>query len=94
MNNPKNTRKCCACQGRDDKCNLIRVARNGNVAFVDESGKADGRGAYVHKNAECVAKLKKKKALSHALKMNVPEDVYARLEALASGDKSQSETQS
>ena len=80
MNNPKNTRKCCACQGRADKQYLIRVVAHDGQAFIDESGKAGGRGAYVHKNADCLKKLRKKNMLSHALKTSVPDAVYEQIE--------------
>lgn len=41
-------RKCIACQERDSKKGLIRIVKNkeGEI-FLDPTGKANGRGAYI-----------------------------------------------
>ena len=55
-------RKCLATNEQLPKKELIRVVRNkeGQV-FVDPTGKMNGRGAYICKNAECFTKAKKAK---------------------------------
>ena len=43
-------RMCIVCRDRSDKKELVRVVRNKNgEVFLDKTGKANGRGAYVCK---------------------------------------------
>ena len=70
-----------ACREMKDKNELIRVVKNNlGEIFVDLTGKANGRGAYVCKNKECFNKLKKSKGLSRAFKVPVDEEVYNKIE--------------
>ncbi|CEI73550.1 MULTISPECIES: RNase P modulator RnpM [Romboutsia] len=73
-------RKCIACQERDAKKGLIRIVKTkeGQI-FLDPTGKANGRGAYICKDVECLKKAIKSKALNRAFKMEVPSDVYDNL---------------
>ncbi len=70
-------RMCIVCRGQSDKKTLLRIVKNkeGQI-FVDQTGKANGRGAYVCKDADCLEKLKKTKALNRAFKCNIPDSVY------------------
>ena len=73
-------RKCIACQERDKKKKLIRIVKNkDNEIFLDPSGRANGRGAYVCATHECLSKAIKSKALNRAFKMDVEDDVYKHL---------------
>ena len=73
-------RMCCVCRQMKQKDQLIRVVKNKeNEIFIDESKKADGRGAYVCNEQECLNKLKKVKGLNKAFKGNVPEEIYEEL---------------
>jgi hypothetical protein len=47
---------------------------------VDERGKLPGRGAYLCANRECLEKARKTKALSRALKVEIPDELYRQLE--------------
>ncbi|WP_297133572.1 RNase P modulator RnpM [Terrisporobacter sp.] len=73
-------RKCISCQDRDNKKELIRIVKNkeGEI-FIDLTGKANGRGAYICKDSECLKKAIKSKALNRAFKMEVPNEVYEKL---------------
>lgn len=73
-------RKCIACQDRDNKKELVRIVKNkeGHI-FLDKTGKANGRGAYICNCSECLKKAIKSNALSRAFKMEIPEDVYESL---------------
>ncbi|MBC6002437.1 Protein of uncharacterised function (DUF448) [uncultured Clostridium sp.] len=73
-------RKCIACQDRDNKKELIRIVKNkeGQI-FLDKTGKANGRGAYICNCSECLKKAIKSKALSRAFKVEVPDEVYESL---------------
>ena len=74
-------RQCMGCRERKAKKELIRVVRTpeGNVQ-LDFSGKLNGRGAYICPKAECLKKAQKAKALDRSLEVEIPEEVYARLE--------------
>lgn len=73
-------RKCIACQDRESKKELIRIVKNkeGDI-FLDPSGKANGRGAYICKSSECLKKAIKTKALNKAFKVEVSNEVYEKL---------------
>lgn len=73
-------RKCIVCQTRDAKKGLIRVVKNKkNEIFLDPTGRANGRGAYVCANQECMAKAIKSKALNRAFRTDVDDQVYEHL---------------
>ena len=59
---------------------MVRLAGGAGVA-LDPSGKAAGRGAYVHATPECLALALKRGALSRSLKSPIPEEVAAALQA-------------
>ena len=82
-------RKCIVCQDRDSKKELMRIVKNkeGEI-FLDPSGRAYGRGAYICKDSECLKKAIKTKALNRAFKVEVSDEVYEKLLAeLESYDK-------
>lgn len=73
-------RMCIVCRGQSDKKTLLRVVKNkeGQI-FVDKTGKANGRGAYVCKDKACYEKLCKQKLLNRAFKCEVPQEVYLKI---------------
>ena len=82
-------RKCIVCQDRDSKKELMRIVKNkeGEI-FLDPSGRANGRGAYICKDSVCLKKAIKTKALNRAFKVEVSDEVYEKLLAeLESYDK-------
>ncbi|OGO84208.1 MAG: nucleic acid-binding protein [Clostridiales bacterium GWE2_32_10] len=74
-------RKCLGCGEMKNKKELIRIVKpaEGDV-FVDLTGKANGRGAYICKSVECLNAAKKKKQLERSFKANISEEVYKKLE--------------
>ncbi len=50
-------RSCIGCNTKKDKKDLIRIVKNkdGNIS-IDKTGKANGRGAYICNNVECLEK--------------------------------------
>ena len=68
------------CREEADKRGLIRLVRgpDGTVR-TDLTGRAAGRGAYLHQNAACVRQARKRRALERALKAQVPEGVWSEL---------------
>ena len=73
-------RKCVVTQEQLPKKELIRVVKNkeGEV-FVDPTGKKNGRGAYLKKDAEVIALAKKKGTLNKVLDIEVPDTIYEEL---------------
>ncbi len=72
-------RMCIACRNMKEKEQLIRVVKiKGEKAELDLTFKAQGRGAYICKAYECLAKAQKSRALERALKTDV-QTVYEKL---------------
>ena len=74
-------RQCVGWRTMYDKRDLLRVVKSpeGDIS-LDATGKKSGRGAYVCRNAECLKKAQKSKALERALEIAIPEEVYAALQ--------------
>ena len=69
------------CRERRPKKEMIRVVRTPEGAVnLDFGGKMNGRGAYLCPNPECLKKAIRSKALDRSLEVEIPEDVYARLQ--------------
>ena len=75
-------RTCVGCRGVLPKRQLVRLVRTAQGSVeVDLSGKAQGRGAYLHDRRECWQKALAGGALDHALKATLTEADRARLRA-------------
>ena len=75
-------RKCIVCGSLKDKEDLLRIVKNKEEGIlIDESGKLNGRGAYVCKDESCIKGLKKSNKLNQAFKMKIDDDIYEELEA-------------
>ncbi len=76
-------RTCVVTKEKYPKGELIRVVKDnlGNV-FVDETGKANGRGAYLKKEIEVINKARSNKALDRYLETTIPDEVYNSLEEI------------
>ena len=71
---------CIVCKEMKPKNELLRIVRNPEGEFLfDKSGKANGRGAYICAEGDCVERCLKKKLLNKAFKSNLDESVYAKL---------------
>ena len=73
-------RLCLGCNVSKDKRELIRVVKNkeGEI-FIDKTGKANGRGAYICNSADCLEKAIKAKRLSRAFSAEIPAEIYDKL---------------
>lgn len=80
-NSRQRPRTCIACREESFRRVLIRIVRapDGSVV-LDERGKLSGRGAYLCARRECLEKARKTKALNRALKMEVPTELYDKIE--------------
>lgn len=76
-------RSCVVTGEKCEKRELIRVVRdNTGKVFIDESGKANGRGAYLKRDIEVINKAKKNKILDRRLEVEVPANIYEELEKM------------
>ena len=74
-------RKCTGCNEMRPKKELVRVVRSpeGDVS-LDLTGKKPGRGAYVCRDAACLAKARKAGRLERAFSCEIPAEIYERME--------------
>lgn len=80
-------RTCIACRQEKPKKELIRVVKFGEEISLDVTGKANGRGAYVCNDQECIAKLKKGKLLNKVFSCQVSDQTYDRITETYLGNK-------
>lgn len=81
-------RQCIACRQLKDKRDMLRIVKNAEgKIFIDFSGKASGRGAYVCDNPDCVTKLKKHRLFDKTFSCHVGEEIYAGVEGEYFGRK-------
>lgn len=73
-------RSCVVTREKLPKMELIRVVRTpeGNV-IIDETGKSNGRGAYLKKDISVFEKAKKSKILNKVLEVEVPDSIFDEL---------------
>ncbi|MFQ3543292.1 YlxR family protein [Halobacillus rhizosphaerae] len=81
-------RKCVVTQEMMPKKQLIRIVRNkeGEV-FIDETGKKNGRGAYMTKKLDIIEKAEKEQVLNRHLNTNVDEAIYHQLKDLIKAEE-------
>lgn len=72
-------RECICCGGKFPKKSLVRVVKNESGIHLDQSGKENGRGAYLCNNPDCFEKLMKQKRLNRAFHEAVDDSVYQAL---------------
>jgi uncharacterized protein len=76
-------RMCVACRQMKPKKELIRVvADSSGAVFLDRTGRANGRGAYLCTSTDCLEKAKKSKSLERSLKQVIPLPLWDELEIL------------
>ena len=74
-------RTCIGCKTERPKREMLRIVCNkdGEI-FLDRTGKAAGRGAYICPNADCLTKCIKSHMIEKAFSRLVDAAVYKRLE--------------
>lgn len=79
-------RMCVACREMKPKRELIRVVRTPEGEIVaDETGRKNGRGAYLCRAEACLGKAVKTRALERALEHPLSEDAVAYLRQVIIG---------
>jgi predicted RNA-binding protein YlxR (DUF448 family) len=62
-------RTCVGCRAKGSKAELVRVVRGpGGEVQIDATGKAKGRGVYVHRSEACIRQATRRGSLARALK--------------------------
>ena len=70
------SRICVGCREPKEKRSMVRVVKTAeNEICLDETGKKNGRGAYICKNSECLQRAIQSKGLERSLKTRIPEEV-------------------
>ena len=70
-------RMCVVTRERLEKKELLRVVRTPDKeVIIDESGKANGKGAYLKKTIEVINNARKNKILDRTLEISVPDSLY------------------
>ena len=78
-------RKCVATNERLPKQELVRIVKNNEgKVFIDLTGKANGRGAYLKRSNEAIDIAIKKNSLSRALECTIEQEIYEELRKLVS----------
>jgi len=76
-------RSCVVTGEKCEKRDLIRIVRdNTGKVFIDETGKANGRGAYLKRELSVINKAKQNKILDRRLEVEVPAIIYEELEKM------------
>lgn len=70
-------RTCVITHEKLPKKELIRIVRNKeNEVFVDETGKQNGKGAYLKLDESVVEKARKSRVLNKYLEIDVEDKIY------------------
>ena len=75
-------RMCLGCNEMKPKKELIRVVKTpeGEIC-LDFTGKKNGRGAYICRNTECLAKAEKTRRFERSFSCKIEKDIYEVMES-------------
>jgi len=75
---PKRT--CIGCNSQKEKKELIRIVKNKDEEIsIDKTGRAEGRGAYICNDIDCLNKAIKNKKIEKTFKMKIENEIYENL---------------
>ncbi len=81
MNKKVPLRQCVGCNQMHAKKEMMRVVKTAEGDIIlDMTGRANGRGAYLCRQKECLLAAIKNRGLERSFKMGLPESVYVRLQ--------------
>lgn len=73
-------RTCVVTHEKLEKKDLLRVVRNNEgQVFVDETGRSNGRGAYLKKDKAVIEQARKNKVLERHLEVKIDDNIYDEL---------------
>ena len=69
-------RTCIGCMQSKNKNELLRIVKqNDGKIFVDKTGKANGRGAYICPSMACLNAAIKNRGIERSLNVSIPKEV-------------------
>ena len=74
-------RRCIGCMESKTKEQLVRITWYEGELAVDTTGKAKGRGVYICKDPDCIAKAAKKGAFARSLRTDPGREQIERVVA-------------
>ena len=76
-------RRCVVTKEQMPKSELLRIVRDKeNNVFVDQTGKAGGRGAYIKKDLNVLNTARSKKILEKNLEISIKDELYEEIERI------------
>ena len=76
-------RRCVVTKEQMPKSELLRIVRDKeNNVFVDQTGKAVGRGAYIKKDLNVLNTDRSKKILEKNLEISIKDELYEEIEKI------------
>jgi len=76
-------RSCIVTKEKLPKKEVLRIVKtNDGQVFVDQSGKANGRGAYLKKDLTVLEKAMKNKVLEKHLETPIPDELYEEIKKI------------
>ncbi|MBP3421004.1 MAG: YlxR family protein [Lachnospiraceae bacterium] len=73
-------RQCVGCNEMKSKKEMLRILKTPEDEIVlDDTGKKNGRGAYICRNKECLEKAHKQKGLERSFKKAISAEIYDNL---------------
>ena len=73
-------RSCVVTKEKLPKQELLRIVRTTDMnVVIDDSGKINGRGAYIKKDIDVLEKAIKSKALERHLEISISDSVYEEI---------------
>ena len=73
-------RKRTGCGEMKPKKELVRIVKTPeNEIILDLTGKKNGRGAYICRDAECLKKARKSKRIEKSFLCQIPDEVYDKM---------------
>ena len=73
-------RSCVVTKEKYPKKELLRIVRTPEEKIIiDETGKSNGRGAYLKKDKEVIEKARKSKILNKILGVEIPDNTFEDL---------------
>jgi predicted RNA-binding protein YlxR (DUF448 family) len=74
-------RQCVGCKEMKNKTEMIRVVRTPEGEFcIDETGRKNGRGAYICRSSSCLKASISNHGLERSLHTKLPDGIYQQLE--------------
>ena len=70
-------RTCIGCRQKAVKSELLRVVCVDGVLTADPEARLEGRGAYLHRDLECLNRAESRRAFARAFKLQTPAGAEA-----------------